>query len=252
MNSIFILQYQSYRPYNYILRYNDAAYSKLAFGPLWVDILSNILPFAYKNSWVKIVPQMVKRLRNPAPKLALFSAHDNTILPILATLGERVWDGTETAPYASMLNIELYKVQSASEIFDSGTAFRLVYNGKVLTEKIESCETGEELCDITALVKTVQSFAAKERDCASSSNKKGEELFHSFYDTIATTVEQEPDDSKSTREESNRLTFELICVLVLVALLSSIIGSIFVYCYYLLYAFIRDLHVGIDGHCFRP
>jgi ubiquitin-like domain-containing CTD phosphatase 1 len=41
------------------------------------------------------------------PKLALFSGHDTTLMPILATLGGDVWAGAEWAPYASMILIEL-------------------------------------------------------------------------------------------------------------------------------------------------
>lgn len=168
----------SYQPYNYVLRYSDAAYSKLAFGPMWVNILSNILPFLPESAWSSIVPQLKDRLRTPAPKLALFSAHDTTILPILATLGQAVWDGEEWAPYASMIVIELHDIIRPSDnndneagedvLFPSGKAFRLVYNGLVLTGKVEGCTENEELCDILQLLKRVESFAVVERDCEST------------------------------------------------------------------------------------
>ncbi len=158
---------QSYQPYNYVLRYNDAAFSKLAFGPLWVEILSNILSFVPEASWSDLVPQMKGRLRNPSPKLALFSAHDTTILPILATLGQDVWDGEEWAPYASMIVVELHNIQNANDLFPSGKAFRIIYNGQVLTEKVDGCTSGKELCDITVLLQRLGDFAVMERDCKS-------------------------------------------------------------------------------------
>ena len=34
----------------------------------------------------------------PPPKLGLFSGHDTTLMPILATLGDKVWPGTEWVP----------------------------------------------------------------------------------------------------------------------------------------------------------
>ena len=92
---------KSFLPKTYIWRYNDAAYSKLAFGPLWVEILSNILPFLDKD--LELLNNTVIKGTHPPPKLALFSGHDSTVLPLLATLGEDVWDGASWAPYASVL-----------------------------------------------------------------------------------------------------------------------------------------------------
>jgi len=175
---------QSYKPYNYILRYNDAAYSKLAFGPMWVDILSNILPLVPEAVWGGIMPRMKTEVRDVAPKLALFSAHDTTILPILATLGKDVWDGEEWAPYASMVVIELHQIQTANDAYPSGKAFRVVYNGLVLTEKIDGCQGGEELCDVAHLLNRLASFAVKERDCESSSfNNLESELVKNLLST---------------------------------------------------------------------
>ncbi len=34
----------------------------------------------------------------PPPRLGLFLGHDTTLTPILATLGDKVWPGTEWAP----------------------------------------------------------------------------------------------------------------------------------------------------------
>ena len=75
--------------------YNDGAYSKLAMGPLWSEILDNIQPIINAND------------RTPPPnRLALFSGHDTTLLPLLISLGSNVWNG-EWPPYASMMIIEV-------------------------------------------------------------------------------------------------------------------------------------------------
>jgi len=153
----------SFKPYNYAMRYNDAAYSKLAFGPLWVNILSNILAHVPVSTWQNIIPQMKSEVRSPPPTLALFSGHDTTILPILASLGENVWDGQTWAPYASMIVMEIHKVG----IGEGDRKFRLVYNGKVLTDKVEGCSQGEQLCDVLHLLTRVKDFAVKERNCSS-------------------------------------------------------------------------------------
>jgi hypothetical protein len=47
-------------------------------GPLWSEIMANILPIVDPSSGT------------PPPKLGLFSGHDTTLMPILATLGDRV------------------------------------------------------------------------------------------------------------------------------------------------------------------
>lgn len=155
------LDQYSFRPWTYAMKYNDAAHSKLAFGPLWVEMLSNMLGFVPKSTWSSILPQMVSELRNPAPQLALFSGHDTTILPILATLGEKVWDGSQWAPYASLLSIEIHAVEASNQ-----RLFRLIYNGKVLTDKMNGCDN--ELCDVIHLFNRVSDFAVKQRDCSSS------------------------------------------------------------------------------------
>lgn len=107
----------------------------------------------------------------PPPKLALFSGHDTTLMPILATLGDKVWSGTDWAPYASMIQLEIHEIMSSSDLgpdFPSGYAFRLVYNGQVLTSKMDGCAADSELCDSQVLVKQVMPFAKyMDRECAS-------------------------------------------------------------------------------------
>jgi len=141
-------------------KYNDAAFAKQGMGPLWKEIMANILP-------------IVDSANNPSsgtppPKLALFSGHDTTLMPLLATLGDKVWSGTDWPPYASMIQIEIHEITNSNEgsDFPSGYAFRLVYNGAVLTERMDGCAADSELCDSQVLVNQVMAFAKyQERDC---------------------------------------------------------------------------------------
>jgi len=140
-------------------KHNDGAYSKLGMGPLWLEIMSNILQIVdYSNDHPSSSSSGV-----PPPKLALFSGHDTTLMPILATLGEQVWSGKEWSPYASMLQIEIHEVLDTDERYPSGYAFRLIYNGNVLTSKMDEC-SDYDLCDAQVLVKQVMSFASKYED----------------------------------------------------------------------------------------
>jgi ubiquitin-like domain-containing CTD phosphatase 1 len=159
----------SFKPFNFILRYNNAAYSKLAFGPMWVNILSNVLAYIPTSTWHNILPNLISEVRSPSPTLALFSAHDTTILSILATLGENVWDGQTWAPYASMIVMEIHKVGTGDE-----RRFRLVYNGQILTDKVQGCAQDEELCDVKNLLTTVKDFAVKKRNCESNLSSSDE------------------------------------------------------------------------------
>ena len=144
-------------------KYNDGAYSKLGMGPLWLEIISNIRQIVESDN------NYSSQSGTPPPKLALFSGHDTTLMPILATLGEQVWSGKEWSPYASMLQIEIHEVLEADERYPSGYAFRLIYNGSVLTSKMDEC-LDSELCDAQVLIKQVMSFASEYKDatCAST------------------------------------------------------------------------------------
>ncbi|KAL7543311.1 hypothetical protein ACHAXR_012620 [Thalassiosira sp. AJA248-18] len=149
--------------FTFSYKYNDAAYPKLGMGPLWKEIMANILPIVDSAKYPSS--------GTPPPKLALFSGHDTTLMPILATLGDNVWSGTEWAPYASMMQIEIHEILNSDEgsAFPSGYAFRLIFNGKVLTSKMDGCAANSELCDSQVLVKQVMPFAKyQERDCAST------------------------------------------------------------------------------------
>lgn len=127
------------RAYNLIMKHNNSEYAKIAMGPLWAEIMDKI------NPWLK---QFDSPDDTPGPKLALYSGHDTTIMPLLASLDPGLWNDTEWAPYASMVLIEVSKLLSNSNIhwlrharirslrlsFSSHTLFPLLYK----TQPIDS------------------------------------------------------------------------------------------------------------------
>eukprot|EP00560_Eucampia_antarctica_P008333 CAMPEP_0197826666 /NCGR_PEP_ID=MMETSP1437-20131217/3591_1 /TAXON_ID=49252 ORGANISM="Eucampia antarctica, Strain CCMP1452" /NCGR_SAMPLE_ID=MMETSP1437 /ASSEMBLY_ACC=CAM_ASM_001096 /LENGTH=611 /DNA_ID=CAMNT_0043427195 /DNA_START=140 /DNA_END=1975 /DNA_ORIENTATION=- len=148
--------------------YNDGAYAKLAMAPLWFYIMKNILPFSSESS------------SNDGPKLALFSGHDTTIMPILASLGKKLWNGIDLIPYASMLMIEIHEIldddnngsDASLVLFPTKRAFRVLYNGKILTSKVDGCPVDSEICDLSILMNRIQSFATNEPDCTTQKQQQ--------------------------------------------------------------------------------
>eukprot|EP00923_Selenidium_pygospionis_P038577 GHVN01067210.1.p1 GENE.GHVN01067210.1~~GHVN01067210.1.p1 ORF type:complete len:695 (+),score=76.36 GHVN01067210.1:7954-10038(+) len=80
------------------------------------------------------------KLDEPPPALALFSGHDTTVMPFLASMGKDVFSGT-WPPYASIIVFELLELES--ELF-----FRMVYNGEILHSRIPGCHDGHDLCKV--------------------------------------------------------------------------------------------------------
>jgi hypothetical protein len=143
---------------NYHLMDNNGSYAKLGMGPLWADIMDYIYPFIIDDD--EDVPKT---------SLSIVSGHDSTIVPLLISLGPKVWDQIHP-PYASMIVLELHAINmdglSNQTIYQSNFAFRLIYNGQVITDRIEACpKDGIELCDITILLDTVKSFALRNLNC---------------------------------------------------------------------------------------
>jgi hypothetical protein len=127
--------------------YQDGVYSKLALTPLWRDVLANIqdaIDLPGNASASVCCP-----VRSP-PKMAIYSGHDTTLMPMLASLGSAVYDG-EWSPYASMMTIEVYHQYPEDQYL-----FRLVYNGRVLTSCIDGCGKSD-LCPVSVL-RTVTMF----------------------------------------------------------------------------------------------
>ena len=152
---------------NYKLKHNGAAYAKLGMGPLWHEMMANI------RSVVEETEKAAEDGGGVPPKLALFSGHDSTLQPLLASLGENVWDGKLWSPYASSMLIELHNVSGDDPTFKGKTKymFRIVYNGEAVTSRMDDCPSDSDLCDASVLIDLVTPFATiVDRDCKSSIN----------------------------------------------------------------------------------
>lgn len=145
------------RQYTYHIKANDAEYSKLGIGPLWYEIVQNIYTHIHEGE-------------TSSNKLALFSGHDTTIMPLLASLDPALWADDDWPPYASMVLIEVHEVNidrnTDKKVFKSNFAFRLLFNGNVITPKMQGCSPDLELCDLDVLLERVEPFAALDIDCA--------------------------------------------------------------------------------------
>jgi len=143
---------------------NDSEYSKLGMGPLWAEILPNLQYAAGRISKNDICCPP-----RPPSKLAIFSGHDTTLMPLLASLGPRVFDGA-WPPYASMIAIEMHQVNldgtKDKQLFKTDYAFRLVYNGQVITSRMDGCPENTELCDAEILFSQLEPFATRARNCS--------------------------------------------------------------------------------------
>ena len=60
---------------------------------------------------------------------------------------------------------ELIAGTSDPELFHSDFAFRLLYNGKILTPLVPGCPEGEELCDVRHFKALVDPIATRNPDC---------------------------------------------------------------------------------------
>ncbi|KAG7369191.1 histidine phosphatase superfamily branch 2 protein [Nitzschia inconspicua] len=151
--------------YTKLMKYNDSEYAKLALGPLWYEIMRNINPFLVGSS----NGHDEEQVKIKAPKFALFSGHDTTIMPLLASLGTRLWNDTDWVPYATLMTIEIHELidrQSDAKVYTSNFAFRLLYNGKVLTALVQGCPENADLCDIIHFQSKVNPIATRNTDCS--------------------------------------------------------------------------------------
>jgi len=129
--------------YTFMSRFNDSELSKMDMGPLWAEILD------YDEAF------------------SLVSAHDSTIYPLMTSLGEKVWNATDFPAYASMMILEFHEVMDKTKggppkEFPSGNAFRLVYNGNVLTGLMDGCPEHSHLCDLSVFTNRVSEFATRQ------------------------------------------------------------------------------------------
>jgi ubiquitin-like domain-containing CTD phosphatase 1 len=138
----------------FIHQYDSARYAKLASYPLWSEILPRLL--VHTKIDTQDLMSHWPDIPDTPSKFALYSTHADTIITLLASLQINV---DQWPPYGSMLIIELYELDLTDEEYDkvretypTKTAFRMIYNGEVITPKIFACPQDDELCDIDLLV----------------------------------------------------------------------------------------------------
>ena len=157
-------------PVNLLYTANKGEFSKVAMGPLWKEMMHHITAATNadvtQNGDSATTTTMTS---NPTPaKFALFSAHDSTLLPLLASLG--AWKIEDWWPsYASMMIIEVHEInfdgKTDTAMYKSDHAFRLIYNGQVWTSRIEGCPAEpEQFCDLTILFDLTEPMI--HRNCA--------------------------------------------------------------------------------------
>ena len=71
--------------------------------------------------------------------------------------------------------------------YKSNFAFRLIYNGQVLTHRMGGCPSNSELCDAKVLVNHMQKFATRFVDCAEDSRVDGDAVWKTIKSLISKT-----------------------------------------------------------------
>ncbi|XP_050077364.1 2-phosphoxylose phosphatase 1 [Anopheles maculipalpis] len=85
-----------------------------------------------------IVAYMLRMISGDRVKFVLYSGHDKTIEYLIASLGVQLEN--PFIPYASRMAFEVYKSDKDTQYY-----FRLVYNGRDVTNTIDVCESGKSL-----------------------------------------------------------------------------------------------------------
>ncbi|XP_039498535.1 2-phosphoxylose phosphatase 1 [Drosophila santomea] len=86
-----------------------------------------------------IVSYMLKMISGDRTKFVLYSGHDCTMQYLTAALGIITSQG-QTIAYASRLAFEVYRSEAHTDYY-----FRVVYNGRDVTQQIDFCEGGKSL-----------------------------------------------------------------------------------------------------------
>ena len=154
------------RLYNYFVKdyvlamlANDYEYARLSMAPLWAEIMDNINGVVKQEETI-CCPQ--RRI----PKMAIFSGHDTTIIPLLASLDayDNKWPS-----YASMVILEIHNInldgQTNRQFYTTDYGFRLIYNGKVITHRMRPCPRNADICDAKILIDYISRFATRQPNC---------------------------------------------------------------------------------------
>jgi hypothetical protein len=131
-------------------------------------------------------------------------------MPVLTALD--IWDWKFPA-YASMIIVETYDMSAAdgSGDFPSGYAFRIVYNGRVLTGKFSTCAKDVELCDLDVLLSYLDAFAKPEHFCDPTAR-------------MDTNSDDDTDGSKGSRNNDPLAVGSWVGILLLVSAASVLLG----------------------------
>jgi hypothetical protein len=126
-------------------------------GPLWAEILEHIVPVLEEN-------EDEEDRQRPPSKMAVYSGHDTTLIQLLSSLG--VWDPADWPPYAAIMLIEIHEMVDDNydkTKYSSGFAFRLLYDGNVLTPLVQGCQ--DDLCDAQVLMDHLTPIAKRGVNC---------------------------------------------------------------------------------------
>ncbi|OII72278.1 uncharacterized protein cubi_01611 [Cryptosporidium ubiquitum] len=177
------------------------------------------------------------------PKFILFSGHDTTIIPTLASL--EIWD-EHWPPYASTFIIEIYNNpmgykerridydyfhDEENEFFQKFLPYylRLLYNGQVITNRLQEC-LGKEICHISnffkkskfAQQKKIYKRESMEINKSSIENNKKEEDLSSLENISAEML------NESSLYNANYIAWFLIGFITCIVLLYVLKGVRFI------------------------
>ncbi|XP_055918082.1 2-phosphoxylose phosphatase 1 [Eupeodes corollae] len=85
-----------------------------------------------------MVSYMLKMISGDRTKFVLYSGHDWTLQYLTAALGIKT--ESTSIPYATRLTVEVYKSDKSTDYY-----FRVLYNGRDVTQQIDFCEGGRSL-----------------------------------------------------------------------------------------------------------
>lgn len=135
----------------YLNLYNDSQWAKLAMGNTAWHIRTNLENVMYNTS---------SSANSSLPlRLAMFSAHDTTIIPLLAAILKDNWD-RQWSGYASLVTIELYAGSASSTV---PYLFRIVYNS--VPQLVPGCP--DTLCDAQILLDAL-AFGEEDMPCSAT------------------------------------------------------------------------------------